>query len=381
MVKQISILILVSAAVLLVAISCGGGNGDDMVEIKSKFAYSPTYYLYKSSEVKFADQSTASGSSITSWSWHFGDGSSSSSQNPSHVFAAAGEYTVALAVKDDAGNENVYSQKLRVIDPVSGVHRLFNHANDTVFVAAHRSLHSSLSNIEVAENSMTAIKEAINAKIDLVEMDVRRSSDGVLVLMHDATIDRTTTGTGAVNATTYSNLSKVKLKTYRSGAITTDTIPVFKDVLEFCKNKIFIVIDIDENKSPVSEVLNIVKERGMLDNVIFFTSSLNDIGYLMLNGAVAMPSCYNNTTFSTYLLQSKLKPLLFQTDNNGTSEEWISMKNNNIRIYTNNYLLTAKNPVTDSWSELETSLSNNVNIVQTDYPVEMISYLKTKKRH
>ncbi len=231
MIKQISILILVSAAVLLIAISCGGGNDVMKVEIKSKFAYSPTYYLYKSSDIKFTDQSTTSGS-ITSWSWHFGDGNSSSSQSPSHSYAVAGEYTVALTVKDDAGNENTSSQKLRIIDPASGVHRLLYNTNDTVFVAAHRSLHLSLSNIEVAENSMTAIKEAIGAKIDLIEMDVRRSSDGVLVLMHDATIDRTTTGTGTVSAMTYSNLSKVKLKTYRSGNTTADTIPVFKDVLE-----------------------------------------------------------------------------------------------------------------------------------------------------
>ncbi|GAA2244614.1 collagenase [Kitasatospora cystarginea] len=56
------------------------------------------------STVSLTDQSVETGSgSLTSWSWTFGDGTSSTERNPSHTYAAAGTYTVALTVTDSSG--------------------------------------------------------------------------------------------------------------------------------------------------------------------------------------------------------------------------------------------------------------------------------------
>jgi hypothetical protein len=123
-----------------------------------------------------------------------------------------------------------------------------------------------------------------------------------------------------------------------------------------------------------------VQDIDMLDDVLFFTALQADVGYLISNGAIAMPSCYNNSTFGTYI-QNNLKPLIFQTDKNGYSEEWVSMRTANIKIYCNLYMLDPILPTTDNWTQLNASIQNGVNIVQTDYPIEMIDYLKSVHKH
>jgi len=212
----------------------------------------------------------------------------------------------------------------------------------------------------------------------MFECDVRNTADGVLVLMHDATVDRTTNGTGTLNKMNYSDIKNLKLKA-PSGKLTSDTIPTLKQVLALSKNKIFIALDID-SKAPFANVLKIVQDIDMHDDVLFFTALQADVGYLISNGAIAMPSCYNNSTFGTYI-QNNLKPLIFQTDKNGYSEEWVSMRTANIKIYCNLYMLDPILPTTDNWTQLNASIQNGVNIVQTDYPIEMIDYLKSVHKH
>ena len=63
---------------------------------------------------EFTDTSTSSVSTIASWLWNFGDGSTSTDQNPSHTYAAAGDYLVVLVVTDAAGRKDEYMEVLPV---------------------------------------------------------------------------------------------------------------------------------------------------------------------------------------------------------------------------------------------------------------------------
>jgi len=62
------------------------------------------------------------------------------------------------------------------------------------------------------ENSATAFQNTARLPVDQVEFDVHPSSDGKLVIIHDPTLDRTTTGAGPVSAQTFAELSKLTLK-------------------------------------------------------------------------------------------------------------------------------------------------------------------------
>lgn len=70
---------------------------------------------------------------------------------------------------------------------------------------------------------------AIEKKIDMIELDVRSSKDGELLLMHDATIDRTTNGTGKVSDLNYKDLRTYYL--YHNKELTEERVPLFKEVL------------------------------------------------------------------------------------------------------------------------------------------------------
>ena len=65
----------------------------------------------------FSDTSSDSDGSIAGWSWNFGDGANSSAQNPSHDYAAAGDYTVTLTVTDNDGATDTASHSVTVTEP------------------------------------------------------------------------------------------------------------------------------------------------------------------------------------------------------------------------------------------------------------------------
>ena len=106
---------------------------------------------------------------------------------------------------------------------------------------AHRGLHDATR----AENSMSAFKAALDAGYGM-ELDVRLSSDGELVVFHDATLDRVTDATGRVDSYTYAELSKIHL----SG--TEDTVPAFRDLLKLVDGKVPLIVEIKEEAGSVA---------------------------------------------------------------------------------------------------------------------------------
>lgn len=113
--------------------------------------------------------------------------------------------------------------------------------NDYVMVMAHRG-----GFVSTPENSISGIQNSINIGVDIVEMDVQLTKDGHLIIMHDATIDRTTDGSGLVSNFTLAELKKFKL-TYPNGLISNEYIPSLKEVLEFSKGKMHLFIDKSDN--------------------------------------------------------------------------------------------------------------------------------------
>ena len=89
----------------------------------------------------------------------------------------------------------------------------FNNSNSAnVLVAAHRGDWR-----HAPENSIKGIENCIVMGVDIVEVDVRKTKDGKLVLMHDATINRTTNGTGKVSGHTLAELKELFLKDNQGG--------------------------------------------------------------------------------------------------------------------------------------------------------------------
>jgi glycerophosphoryl diester phosphodiesterase len=81
------------------------------------------------------------------------------------------------------------------------------------------------------ENSVLAFRQALALGVDALELDVHLSADGEVVVLHDATLDRTTTGRGPVREATSAALASLRLRT-RDGHVTDEAIPTLAQVLD-----------------------------------------------------------------------------------------------------------------------------------------------------
>jgi len=81
------------------------------------------------------------------------------------------------------------------------------------------------------ENSPMAFRSAVALGVDVLEFDVHLTADGELVVIHDATLERTTTGHGAVADTTLAQLRTLRLRG-RDGGVTHESVPTLAEVLD-----------------------------------------------------------------------------------------------------------------------------------------------------
>ena len=147
-----------------------------------------------------------------------------------------------------------------------------------MWTCAHRSNTYKGIRDGIPENSIPAIQYAIEVGADMIEIDPRATSDGVIVNMHNTTINATTNGTGAVANMTYQTLYQYFLK--GSKGITEYKVPTLEEVLDAAKGKIYVCVDVKE-KGLLGKIIKTVAEKGMIDQVCYYTgSSTSYIGYL-----------------------------------------------------------------------------------------------------
>ena len=156
------------------------------------------------------------------------------------------------------------------------VHDMLHPRNPRVLVAAHRGEWSW-----APENSLAAIDEAIAHGADIVECDVRATQDGVLVLMHDKTLNRMTTLTGAVSGIDWYKLRHAHLRAGAGGPsapITSLRPPTLSEALECCRGRV--VLNVDTKQGQLADrVAEAVMSAGMSDHV-FVKAAVGNPGHV-----------------------------------------------------------------------------------------------------
>lgn len=102
------------------------------------------------------------------------------------------------------------------------------------------------------ENSLSCIEKGIEAGADVVEIDVRMTLDSVLVLMHDAKVDRTTNGTGAVAKLTLEQIKSLSLCD-DDGVETGERVPTLDEALMLVNGRCKMLIEVKDNDERGSE--------------------------------------------------------------------------------------------------------------------------------
>ena len=115
--------------------------------------------------------------------------------------------------------------------------KLLNRDNRSVIVASHRGDWRNF-----CENSLEAIDNATKMGVDIVEIDVQRTKDGQLILMHDPKLDRTTTGKGLIADTTLAYIKTLHLKN-GCNIRTIHRVPTLKEALLHAKGKVMVNLD------------------------------------------------------------------------------------------------------------------------------------------
>ena len=132
--------------------------------------------------------------------------------------------------------------------------------SDQVLVVAHRGNWRS-----APENSVAAIDSAIQMGVDIVEIDIHKTKDGQLILMHDDRVDRTTNGKGLIKDYTLAEIKKLKLKD-KDGNLTEHTVPTLEEALLAGKGQI--MFNLDKAYSVFDEVYAVLEKTGTASLVI-----------------------------------------------------------------------------------------------------------------
>ncbi len=105
------------------------------------------------------------------------------------------------------------------------------------------------------ENTLTAFAKAVELGTWRIETDVRRTRDGVLVLLHDATLDRTTDGAGPVAEIDYADLRRL-----RAGG---EPVPTLSEALEYARDRVRLLVEIKDHEA-VDDIVTVIRAAGMV---------------------------------------------------------------------------------------------------------------------
>ncbi|HRI70642.1 MAG TPA: glycerophosphodiester phosphodiesterase family protein [Polyangium sp.] len=146
----------------------------------------------------------------------------------------------------------------------------------TPMVSGHRGAGGQIG-IIAPENTLSSVRAAIALGIEFIETDPRPTKDGVLVNMHDTSVDRTTDGTGEVANMTLAEVQALKIDPGKFvGDYSCDRVPTIEDVLREAKGKIHVLLDANKT-DQIDLLVDAVHKTDTLDWAIFDTDSVDKI--------------------------------------------------------------------------------------------------------
>ena len=261
--------------------------------------------------------------------------------------------------------------------------------NDEVIVVAHRGDWRN-----APENSLQAIQNCIAMGVDMVEIDVRKTKDDVLVLMHDETIDRTTTGTGKVSELTWDYLQTLSLKD-GIGHKTANKIPTLEEALALTKDRI--LVNLDKSYSIFDKCYAIAKKTGTVNQIIIkgFKTKEEVQGEFgdYLDKVYFMPIVRLNEPDANVIIDEYLEgdiPVAFEflvpQDTIKCIERFKELREKGASVWVNSLWPEHNAGHDDERAALDPKvyqwyIDQHINIIQTDRPKILLDYLRRNNLH
>tara|TARA_R110002050_G_scaffold4573_3_gene22164 strand:+ start:8732 stop:9634 length:903 start_codon:yes stop_codon:yes gene_type:complete len=264
--------------------------------------------------------------------------------------------------------------------------------NSHVMVVSHRGDWRN-----APENSIEAIQNCIKMGVDVVEIDVRKTKDKKLVIIHDARLDRTTTGKGLVSDWTLDSLQTIYLKN-GVGHKSKHKIPTLKEALLTAKGHI--LINLDKCYDYFDEAYKVIKETGTEKQVIIkgFNKTVEDVKEELgarLDSIIFMPVVHlekqNNPLSIIEDYQKKIKPvaieIVFSKDTSIVLNRFSKIKENGSRVWVNSLWESLNAGYEDDVAVKHTDsiygwyVKKGINMIQTDRPELLLKYLRSHGLH
>ena len=246
---------------------------------------------------------------------------------------------------------------------------LLDASSHEVLVASHRATHHIY-----PENSLKAIQASIDLGVDIIEIDVKVSKDGIPFLMHDRTMDRTTNGKGDPEELTWDELQQLSI--VDKGKKTSFKIPSLEAALELADGKI--LVDLDLKTDRVDKIMVVVKRLDMTESVFFFDSDYDVLSRIKAadKDFMIMPRAYSIAQVDSAIMM--FDPPVVHIDFSFYNPQCV-------QLIKNSYARTWINALGEYDRELKTGktkqalkklLDNGASIIQTDEPKLLLMALE-----
>lgn len=179
-------------------------------------------------------------------------------------------------------------------------------------MAGHRGAGGQLGRV-APEDSLSAYRAAVAMGLDLAETDPRPTKDGVLVNLHDTTVDRTTLGKGTVSELTFDEVRALSLRTGDLvGDFTCDRVPTLRELLETSVGRVMVLVDANKT-DRVDLLVAAIQEANALEWAVFDTSSTDKIDRALAlePRLLIMPRVGSAAEATAVLAKYKAHPPLF----------------------------------------------------------------------
>jgi glycerophosphoryl diester phosphodiesterase len=229
-----------------------------------------------------------------------------------------------------------------------------------VAVIAHRGEH-----LHHPENTLPAYQAAIDAGADFIEVDVRTTSDGQLVMMHDATVDSQTNGKGAVKDMTFQQIRALDVRGSK--------VPTFDEVLELAHGKIGVYVD--SKQVSAADMIAAVERHSMQGRIVVYGGYryLKDVAALRPKIKI-MPEAVNLAICRKLI--DEFHPQVIAFDAHDFTAEIIALaKSAKADIYVDRFG-DADTPAI--WQE---AIDHGATGIQTNKPAELVEYLRSHGYH
>ena len=237
-------------------------------------------------------------------------------------------------------------------------------AKNGFIVISHRGNH-----LKVPENTVASVNEAIVAGADYVEIDLRTTRDGYLVINHDASVDRMTNGKGNVKDLTLEEIKSLKITNSNKSDTNIYRIPEFREILKACGNNINIYLDFKE--ADAGETYRQIKEAGLEKQIVVY---LNKEAQYPQWRKVAPDLPLMSSLPDSIIRKEQLHIFLNQiplaiVDNLYDSSMIAEARKSGVAVW-----LDVEGPAETPgvWNE---AMDKGIQGMQTDHPAELVNYL------